>query len=228
MLNKNFTIRTSTEVHRRWVYEMDALLDEIDTDVVVLLDETDLANEESLDFDAVDLDERQAMNRVLQQLRGVIQIRNEPGKRKLSFLAAGVAASIFTSSVRFGRDNQLFGFASARPLGPMSRDEMREMVRVLGKRSGLRFDDHRLFDSLFAEYGGHPHLTRQACARVATDVYDRQSDRRWIDQSCRFCWIPQSWWSFSNRSCPTSRGLRVSASCRAAGWTVAACTPQTS
>ena len=30
MLNKNFTIRTSTEVQRRWVYEMDALLDQID------------------------------------------------------------------------------------------------------------------------------------------------------------------------------------------------------
>lgn len=176
MLNKNFTIRTSTEVQRRWVYEMDALLDHIDADVVVLLDETDLANEESLDFDAVDRDERQAINRVLQQLRGVIQIRNERGKRRLSFLAAGVAASIFTTSVRFGRDNQLFGFASARPLGPMSRDEMRQMVRVLGKRSGLRFDDHRLFNSLFAEYGGHPHLTRQACARVAKDVYDRQID----------------------------------------------------
>ena len=176
MLNKNFTIRTSTGVQRRWVYEMDALLDQIDADVVVLLDETDLANEEALDFDAGDREERQAMNRVLQQLRGVMQIRNDRGNRKLSFLAAGVAASIFTSSVRFGRDNQLFGFASARPLGPMSRDEMRQMVRVLGKRSGLRFDDYRLFDSLFAEYGGHPHLTRQACARVAEDVHNRQID----------------------------------------------------
>ena len=177
MLNRDFTIRSSQGVRRRWVYEMDALLDQIDADVVVLLDETDLANEEALDFDATDRDERQAMNRVLQQLRGVIQIRNERGKRRLSFLAAGVAASIFTSSVRFGRDNQLFGFASARPLGPMSRDEMRQMVRVLGKRSGLRFDDYRLFDSLFAEYGGHPHLTRQACARVAEDVHVRQPDK---------------------------------------------------
>ncbi len=174
MLNKDFSIRTSPSVHKRWIYEMDALLDQIDADVVILLDETDLANEDALDFDEVDLDDRQAINRVLQQLRGVIQVRNERGGKRLLFLAAGVAASIFTTSIRFGRDNQLFGFASARPLGPMSRDEMRQMVRVLGKRSGLRFDNYQLFDSLFAEYGGHPHLTRQACARVAEEVQRRQ------------------------------------------------------
>ena len=176
MLNKDFTIRTTSKLQRRWVYEMDALLDQIDADVVVLLDETDLANEEALGFDEDDRDERQAMNRVLQQLRGVIQIRNERDNRRLLLLAAGVAASVFTSSIRFGRDNQLFGFASARPLGPMNRDEMRQMVRVLGKRSGLRFDSHLLFGSLFAEYGGHPHLTRQACARVAEDVHRRKTD----------------------------------------------------
>ncbi len=175
MLNTDLTIRTSKSVRRRWVYEMEALLDQIDTDIVILLDETDLANEEAIDFDERDREERQAMNRVLQQLRGVIQTRNEQGKKKLSFLAAGVAASIFTTSVRFGRDNQLFGFASARPLGPMSPDEMRQMVRVLGKRSGLRFDGHQLFSSLFAEYGGHPHLTRQACARVAENVQHRET-----------------------------------------------------
>ena len=121
------------------------MLDQIDADVVILLDETDLANEEAVDFDDVERPERQAMNLVLQQLRGLIQIRNERGKRKLSFLAAGVAASLFTNSIRFGRDNQLFGFASARALGPMSQSEMRQMVRVLGKRSGLRFDDYRPF-----------------------------------------------------------------------------------
>ncbi|MCY3850672.1 MAG: hypothetical protein OXF75_07730 [Acidimicrobiaceae bacterium] len=176
MLNRNFTIRTAKTVRRRWVYEMDALLKQIDSDVVVLLDETDLANEEAVDSDSSERTERQEMNRVLQQLRGVIQIRNKRSETRLSFLAAGVAASILTTSIRFGRDNQLFGFASARPLGPMNRDEMRQMVRVLGKRSGLRFDGYELFESLFAEYGGHPHLTRQACARVAEDVHDRQPD----------------------------------------------------
>ncbi len=170
MLNHDFTIRSCESTARRWIYEMDALLDQIDADMVVMLDETDRANEESIDIGGASSDERRSMHQVLQQLRGLIQIRNERGKRNLSFLAAGVAASIFTNAIRFGKDNQLFGFASARPLGPMSREEMRTMVRVLGKRSGLKFDAHNIFDSLLDEYGGHPHLTRQACARVAESV----------------------------------------------------------
>ncbi len=173
MLYSDFTVRSTPNVARRWVYEMDALLDEIDRDLVVLIDETDLANEDEGDVDDLEMEERKTMNRVLQQLRGLIQIRNDRGRKQLSFLTAGVGASIFTSAVRFGRDNQLFGFASARPLGPMSREEMRQMVRSLGKRSGLKFDGHELFDSLFGEYGGHPHLTRQACARVGEDVQRR-------------------------------------------------------
>ena len=176
MLNKDFTIRTTRTVQRRWIYEMDALLDQVKADLVILVDETDLANEEAVDSYESNRTDRDRMNRALQQLRGLIQIRNKRSERRLSFLAAGVAASIFTNSIRFGRDNQLFGFASAHFLGPMSRDEMRQMVRVLGKRSGLRFDDFQLFDSLFSEYGGHPHLTRQACARVAEDVHRRQPD----------------------------------------------------
>lgn len=152
---------------REWIYRMDSLLDLLDSDVVVLIDEIDLANEDAAEYDESEIDQRRSLNRVLQQLRGLIQIRNDRGKFHLSFLAAGVAASIFTRAVRFDRDNQLFGFASARPLKPMNRDEMREMVRKLGKRSGLKFNHHSLFDMLFAEYGGHPHLTRQACSVVA-------------------------------------------------------------
>lgn len=174
MLNADLSLRTSANVRRRWIYEMDALLDQIDTSVVILIDETDLANEETLEFDDDERRSRQGLNHVLQQLRGLIQIRNERDKKGLSILAAGVAATIFTSAMRFGRDNQLFGFASARYLGPMPRHEMRQMVRILGKRSGLRFDGHELFESLYEEYGGHPHLTRQACARVAENVHQRQ------------------------------------------------------
>lgn len=171
MINKDGTIRSSPAVSRRWVYEADALLDLLDEDLVVILDETDLANEDLAEFDDVELDERRLINRVLQQLRGLIQIRNDRGKRRLSFLSAGVAASIYTNAIRFGRDNQLFGFASARPLGPMSRDEMRQMVRSLGKRSGLKFDSYELFNVLYEEYGGHPHLTRQACSLIAEHAH---------------------------------------------------------
>lgn len=156
---------------REWVYGMDDVLDVIDEQVVIIIDEIDLANEDAAEFEDSEIKQRQDLNRVLQQLRGIIQIRNDRSRHKLSFLVAGVAMSVFTQAIRFGRENQLFGFASARPLKPMSRDEMREMVRTLGKRSGLKFNDYRLFDLLFAEYGGHPHLTRRACSSIADSVH---------------------------------------------------------
>lgn len=170
MLDKNFELTHDSTAAKRWIYELDALLQQIDTDMVIALDETDHANEEIAEYDETDSAGRRQMNMVIQHLRGLIQRRADRSDKKLSLLAAGTAASIFEQSLRFGRDNQLFGFASSRPLGSMPRDEMREMVRVLGKRSGLRFDDHRVFDSLLEEYGGHPHLTRQACARVVENI----------------------------------------------------------
>jgi hypothetical protein len=156
---------------REWIYGMDEILDLIDEQVVIIIDEIDLANEDAAEFEDSEIRQRQELNRVLQQLRGIIQIRNDRSKHRLSFLVAGVAMSVFTKAVRFGRENQLFGFASARPLKPMTREEMREMVRTLGKRSGLKFNDYRLFDMLFAEYGGHPHLTRRACSAIAEAVH---------------------------------------------------------
>lgn len=170
MLDNNFELTHDNVAAKRWIYELDALVQQIDTDMVIALDETDHANEETVQHDESSTADRRQMNLVIQHLRGLIQRRADRSDRKLSLLAAGTAASIFEQSIRFGRDNQLFGFASSRPLGSMPRDEMREMVRVLGKRSGLRFDDHRVFDSLLEEYGGHPHLTRQACARVVEKV----------------------------------------------------------
>lgn len=159
---------------REWVYGMDAMLDLIGEQVVIIIDEIDLANEDAAEFEDSEIKQRQDLNRVLQQLRGIIQIRNDRSEHKLSFLVAGVAMSVFTQAIRFGRENQLFGFASARPLKPMTRDEMREMVRTLGKRSGLKFKDYQLFDRLFAEYGGHPHLTRRACSSIADTVHSTE------------------------------------------------------
>jgi hypothetical protein len=167
MLNSDGSLRSTAQLGRRWIYEIDGLLSILDRDLVFLLDETDLANEDAAEFDESAWNDRRDMNRVLQQLRGLIQIRNERGGKNLSFISAGVAASIYASALRFGRDNQLFGFASIRPLRPMSRDEMREMVRTLGKRSGMKFDRYELFDALFHEYGGHPYLTRMACSSIA-------------------------------------------------------------
>ncbi len=162
-------------VARRWIYDLNQLLDVLDREVVFVIDETDRANEELGDVDASEYDERRSINRALQQLRGLIQLRAERGRKRVCLLSAGVAASVYSSAVRFSQENQLFGFVTPRPLGPMPHDEMRSMVRTLGKRSGLAFSDISVFQALYAEYGGHPHLTRRACAEVG-DYCHRLSD----------------------------------------------------
>ncbi len=161
-------------LRRRWIYDVNDLLDVLDVETVFLVDETDRANEEQRDaIDASDPDHRRDVNLALQQLRGLIQIRTERNKKRASILSAGVAASIYSAAVRFGRENQLFGFITPRPLGPMNREEMAAMVRTLGKRSGMRFDDRHVIDKLYREYGGHPHLTRRACSLVAEAAHRR-------------------------------------------------------
>ena len=52
-------------------------------------------------------------------------------------------------------------------LAPMNQDEIAEMVRDLGRRMGIRIRDHRAIDFLYAEYGGHPLLSRKACSMAA-------------------------------------------------------------
>ena len=175
MLNDDLSINMSAladidSFRRQWIYELHALLDQMDADTVFIIDETDFANEEVLDREAEDVEAnyvtRRDMFAVLRTLRGLIQLREEKGRRPVSLLAAGISASIFSSSDRFHTENQFFGFASVKFLGPMERDEMGEMVNVLGKRSGVRFDAESLVEELYEEYGGLPHLTRQACASV--------------------------------------------------------------
>ena len=165
---------------RRWLSDLGLLLDAASTDAVLVIDEIDLANEEEayiediatvtpvgVSLPIVERGIRAELHGILQQLRGLIQTRRARGAPSLTLLTAGVAASIFSAAHRFAADNQLFEFATIRPLGSMTRGELAEMVRTLGKRSGLRFDEHVLIDDLYTEYGGHPHLTRRSCAFVA-------------------------------------------------------------
>ena len=185
MLNRDLTVDVSAladvaSFRRQWIHEMNSLLDRMGTDVVLMIDEIDFANEKVMNHEAGDVDStystRKDMFFVLRILRGVIQKRQDRGNRGLSLLVAGLSTSIFSSSTRFGLENQFFGLASIKILGPMERDELKEMVSILGKRSGMRFDDDALLDELYDEYGGLPHLTRQACTKIA-DRINRKSDR---------------------------------------------------
>lgn len=85
--------------------------------------------------------------------------------RKISFVVAGVNASVIEKPSYGGHDNPLFSMAQVRYLPTFDRAELRQMVRTLGNYMGLRFDED-VYDYLRDRYGGHPLLTRAACSLV--------------------------------------------------------------
>ncbi len=85
--------------------------------------------------------------------------------RRVSFIVAGVNASVIETPSYAGHDNPLFSMAQVRYLPIFDRAELRHMVRVLGGYMGLRFSED-VYDYLRDRYGGHPLLTRAACSFV--------------------------------------------------------------
>jgi hypothetical protein len=68
-----------------------------------------------------------------------------------------------------GIQNPLFGIVPPVYLRGLVFDDMKMMVRTLGKRMGLRFDQQSL-EYIYARYGGHPLLTRLACSILNTNT----------------------------------------------------------
>lgn len=83
--------------------------------------------------------------------------------RTLSILLAGVNPTVVEMDQVQGIQNPLFGIVSYEFVRGLSEDDIKNMVRVLGKRMGLRFD-HTAYSYLYNRYGGHPLLTRLACS----------------------------------------------------------------
>ena len=110
-------------------------------------------------------DEPLRLFQALTQLRGLLQT-SSPGSG-LVLLCAGVDPALFESPRINGRDNLVYKLVRLVWLSPMGREDMADMVRTLGKRMGVRIPDHRTIDTLFAEYGGHPLLSRKACSLAA-------------------------------------------------------------
>ncbi|GGQ13295.1 hypothetical protein [Streptomyces roseolilacinus] len=147
-----------------WIRDLHALLDVLPGRLELFIDEIDQAWPGRSHVGA---EEATAVFNSLIQLRGVIQSREAEGKEGIGIICAGVDPAIFERPLLDGRDNLLYKFARLVFLSPMSRDEMQEMVRSLGKRMGLRYRDADTIDFLFREFGGHPLLTRKACSAAA-------------------------------------------------------------
>lgn len=84
----------------------------------------------------------------------------------LVFIVAGVNPSS-VEQPHFGQvQNPIFQLAVPFYLEPMERDDVRDMVRSIGKYSGFAFDED-CYQFLKDTYGGHPYLIRLACSEVA-------------------------------------------------------------
>lgn len=177
-LDKNgrpLTTISDLELKRTWISDLEKLCDHLPTPQALVVDEIDLANEDYRGPISTTREGRFALFQVMRELRGLVQLRRARNRSSFTIAVAGVASSISTAIERFEEENQLFQFFSIRPLRPFNRTDLRDMVRTLGKRSGLHFKQESLFDLLLKEYGGHPHLTRQACSLVAESERRRSS-----------------------------------------------------
>lgn len=85
--------------------------------------------------------------------------------RGLSFILAGVNPSVTEVSQYEGVPNPLFGIVSPQYLRGLPLEDLKRMVKTLGKRMGLSFEPDAI-EYLHARYGGHPLLTRIACSLI--------------------------------------------------------------
>ncbi len=81
--------------------------------------------------------------------------------RNLCFIVSGVNASVSEISSINHVQNPLFGILKSDYLQGLSRDDIYNMSKRIGRRMGLKFD-HDAVDYLHKRYGGHPLLTRLA------------------------------------------------------------------
>jgi hypothetical protein len=86
----------------------------------------------------------------------------------LSIVIAGVNPSVVekdTLDTLNGTQNPLFGIVTHEYLTGLTLDELKIMLKKLGRRMGLQFK-YDACESICEWYGGHPLLTRLACSNL--------------------------------------------------------------
>ena len=96
--------------------------------------------------------------------------------RNLFVVLAGVNPSLVEIDRIQGVQNPLFGIVSYKYLTGLGEEETRRMLRVLGRRMGLRFAEGAI-QYVYRRYGGHPLLTRLACSYVHQRSYLSKTER---------------------------------------------------
>lgn len=96
--------------------------------------------------------------------------------RNLVYLIAGVNPTVVEVDKISGIQNPLFGIVQYEYLKGLSFDELKVMIKTLGKRMGLRFE-HNAIEYLSKWYGGHPLLTRLACSWINKDANTKKNEK---------------------------------------------------
>ena len=95
----------------------------------------------------------------------VVRATHQETQGRLNFVLSGVNPRCVEESHFEGFQNPVFQLASPQYLEPLSTSAGRDMVRSVGRYSGLRFQEN-VYGYLAEVYGGHPYLIRLACSEV--------------------------------------------------------------
>ena len=87
----------------------------------------------------------------------------------------GVNPTVVEQDLIEKTQNPLFGIVPHQYLGGLSLDEVRRMLRTLGRPMGIRFSQEAV-EYIFAQYGGHPLLTRIACSIIHRTLRDAREE----------------------------------------------------
>ncbi|MBZ0317848.1 MAG: AAA-like domain-containing protein [Anaerolineae bacterium] len=152
---KDFTSSTASRVFKDGLVKALSVLPESKRRILLIIDEI-----EHISFDTSRVERwNNDFLPFWQTMRSVHQSL----KNSFVFLIAGVnARPVETASVK-GIDNPLYLWVSPWYMPSFSVQEVRTMVRTLGRPMGMNFEE-QAYNYLTRTYGGHPYLIRQACS----------------------------------------------------------------
>ena len=94
-----------------------------------------------------------------------IRSTHQETQGRLVFLVAGVNPACVETSHFGGIQNPIFQLTAPHYLEPFTVAQTRDMVRSIGRYTGLKFEE-QIYTYLQESYGGHPFLIRIACSEV--------------------------------------------------------------
>lgn len=97
---------------------------------------------------------------------------HQNSRGRFTFIVAGVNPYATERHRIENHDNPLFSTVRNFFVSPLGEREAASMVRSLGRMMGISVD-RGFLERLFAAYGGHPFLTRQACSHLAKHLEER-------------------------------------------------------